>query len=424
MKFYIYFSLAGLVLTMNTFAQSPERKDVPLKYQWNLSDIYASEDQWMAEKSSIRNNLGELSKFKGHLGDNAETLSKALTLYFSTLKQFYRLSDYSARLSDENLKIAKNQSLNEMASALGAEFSEKTSFISPEILRIDQNRIQGFFKERKDLAEFSMFVDDIQRLKKHTLTEAEEKILASFRLTSDTPSNVYNIFTNAEMPYPKVKIGDKENVELSAASYTRYRSSENRSERENIFREFFTGYSRFQNALGANLAGKVKTDYVYARNRNYASTLEYGLSGANIPVTVYENLINQIHNNLPTLHRFLNLKKKMLGVDTLHYYDLYTPIVKQVKMNYTIEEGQKVILEALKPMGDEYLGTLKKAFEGRWIDFMPTPGKLSGAYSSGASYDVHPFILTNWTDDYESVSTLAHELGHSMHSYLSNKNQP
>jgi oligoendopeptidase F len=198
---------------------------------------------------------------------------------------------------------------------------------------------------------------------------------------------------------------------------------ENRADRKKVFSSFFEEYSKFQNTIGANLAGKVKNDYVYSKNRNYASTLEYGLSGPNIPVSVYENLINQIHKSLPTLHRFLDLKKRMLNLDTLHYYDLYTPIVKEVKMPFTVEEGQKVIKEALKPMGDEYLSTLQKAFDNRWIDYMPTAGKRSGAYSTGAAYDLHPYILTNWTGDYESVSTLAHELGHTMHSYFSSKNQ-
>lgn len=421
---YINTFIITLIITMAANGQTLERKDVPLKYQWNLTDLYTSESQWKQDKNEILKDLDQLSEFRGRLDQNAESFYKGLSLYFNILKKYYKFSEYATRLSDENLKIAKNQALSQEASALGTEFSEKTAFVSPEILKIDPGKIEKFFKEEKRLGDYRMFVDNIERLRKHTLSEPEEKILASFHLPGETPSIVYNIFNNAEMPNPKVTLTSNETVELSAPAFTRYRTSENREDRKKVFSSFFNEYSKFQNTIGANLAGKVKNDYVYAKNRNYASTLEYGLSGSNIPVSVYENLIQQIHNNLPTLHRFLNLKKKLLNVDTLHYYDLYTPIVKEVKMHFSIEEGQKVILDALKPMGDEYLSTLQKAFDSRWIDYMPTAGKMSGAYSSGAAYDVHPYILTNWTDDYESVSTLAHELGHTMHSYFSNKSQP
>ncbi|MGE5438887.1 MAG: oligoendopeptidase F [Bacteroidota bacterium] len=423
MKFITILTLIFMI-TMETFSQNIERKDVPPKYQWNLSDLYGSVDQWKQDKPQIIKGIDEVASYKGRLGENAQTFYKALSLYFDVLKKYYKFAEYASRLSDENLKIASNQALSQEASALGTQFSEKTSFISPEILKIDSGRLKNFFTEEKRLSDYRMFVDNIERLKSHTLSEAEEKILASFNLPGETPSLVYNIFNNAEMPNPKVTLSNNETVELSAPAFTKYRTVENRSDREKVFSTFFTGYSKFQNTIGANLAGKVKNDLVYSKNRNYASTLEYGLSGPNIPVSVYENLISQIHKNLPTLYRFLDLKKRMLGVDTLHYYDLYTPIVKEVKMPFTIEEGQKVIKDALKPMGDEYLQTLQKAFDNRWIDYMPTVGKMSGAYSSGAAYDIHPYILTNWTGDYESVSTLAHELGHTMHSYFSNKNQP
>ncbi|HEX2961148.1 MAG TPA: oligoendopeptidase F [Ignavibacteriales bacterium] len=423
MKFITILTLIFMI-TMETFSQNIERKDVPPKYQWNLSDLYGSVDQWKQDKPQIIKGIDEVASYKGRLGENAQTFYKALSLYFDVLKKYYKFAEYASRLSDENLKIASNQALSQEASALGTQFSEKTSFISPEILKIDSGRLKNFFNEEKKLSDYRMFVDNIERLKSHTLSEAEEKILASFNLPGETPSLVYNIFNNAEMPNPKVTLSNNETVELSAPAFTKYRTVENRSDREKVFSTFFTGYSKFQNTIGANLAGKVKNDLVYSKNRNYASTLEYGLSGPNIPVSVYENLISQIHKNLPTLYRFLDLKKRMLGVDTLHYYDLYTPIVKEVKMPFTIEEGQKVIKDALKPMGDEYLQTLQKAFDNRWIDYMPTVGKMSGAYSSGAAYDIHPYILTNWTGDYESVSTLAHELGHTMHSYFSNKNQP
>ncbi|RMD48951.1 MAG: oligoendopeptidase F family protein, partial [Ignavibacteria bacterium] len=229
---------------------------------------------------------------------------------------------------------------------------------------------------------------------------------------------------NAEKPYPKVTLSDGTEVELSSSAYTKYRAVPNRKDRELVFKNVFENYGKFKNTLGAILAAKVKTDFFFAKNRKYETALEYSLDRNNIPTKVYETLIEQINKNLPTLHRFLKLKQKMLGVDTLHYYDLYTPIVKSVDMQFTVEQGQKMLLDIFKVLGDEYVATLRKAFQDRWIDYYPNDGKRSGAYSSGAAYDYHPYILMNWNDDYESLSTLAHELGHTMHSYFSNKNQP
>ncbi len=421
-KFFIVSLLLLPFFAIN--AQTLDRKDVPEKYKWNLQDVYRSIDNWKADFNKITSQINDVEKYKGKLGENAETFYNALNSYFNLQKEFAKLYDYASKLSDENLNISVNQALKQQASNLGTKISESTAFIKPEILKIDTEKIKKFFGERKDLEQFSVFVNNIIRLKAHTLSKEGEELLASFGSVTDTPYDVFSIFNNAEMPKPEVKLSTGEEVKLTSSTYTKYRAVENRKDREKIFKAFFENYGDFQNTLGANLAGKEKSDYVYAKDRNYKSSLEASLAPNNIPTSVYENLITQIHNSLPTLQRFLQLKKKMLGVDTLHYYDLYTPIVKQVKMDFTVEQGQKVILDALKPLGKHYLETIQKAFNDRWIDYMPNTGKRSGAYSSGASYDFHPYILMNWNDDYYSVSTLAHELGHTMHSYFSNKNQP
>ena len=419
------FTLLLLIISFfNINGQTPERKDIPEKYKWNLNDVYKSADDWRADYNVINSQADEIGKYKGKMAESADVFYNTLNLYFSIQKGFYKLYDYASRLSDEDLRISDNQALRQKASNLGTKISEETAFISPEILTIDSSKIKQFFSEKKDLEQFSMFVNNIQRLKVHTLSTDGERLLASFGLITETPSDVYNIFNNAEMPTPEVKLSTGEEVKLTSSAYTKYRAVPNREDRKKIFKAFFENYGRFQNTIGANLGGKEKTDYVYAKDRNYKSSLEYALNANNIPTSVYENLITQIHKSLPTLKRFLELKKKMLALDTLHYYDLYTPLVKKVKMNFTIEDGQKIILDALKPLGDQYISTLHKAFNNRWIDYMPNEGKRSGAYSSGAAYDFHPYILTNWNDDYESLSTLAHELGHTMHSYFSNKFQP
>jgi oligoendopeptidase F len=296
--------------------------------------------------------------------------------------------------------------------------------MEPELLAIPKEKMQKFFKDKPELDEFSMYIDNIQRLQAHTLSAPEEKILASFGLIAGNSADVYGIFNNAEMPFAKVTLSTGEEVELTPSSYTRYRTVDNREDRSNIFSAFFNNYGNFKNTLGANLGSKVKKDWVYAKNRKYSSSLEASLDRDNLPVDVYSTLIEQVNNNLSTLHRALDLKERMLDVDELHYYDLYVPLVGKVEMDFTVEEGEKVLLDALKPLGKEYISTLQKAFNDRWIDFMPTVGKRSGAYSTGAAYDLHPYILMNWTDDFESVSTLAHELGHTMHSYFSNQTLP
>lgn len=413
-----------LFFAINTFAQTKERQEIPDKYKWNLTDLYASVKDWKGAKVDISANIDKIESYKGKLAQDAETLLQAMDLYFNTLKEFYRFYTYSSLLADENLSISSNQELRQEASTLGTKFSESTSWMRPEILAVDPAKIEDFFTKEPKLEPYKMYIEDIQRMRAHTLSADQEKILASFGLITDTPSDVYNVFNNAEMPYAKVKLSTGEEVTLTNSAYTKYRATTVRKDRAEIFDAFFNKYGKFKNTIGANYAGKVKTDYVYAKDRKYKSSLAASVDGPNVPVSVYTNLIKQIHNSLPTLQRFLELKKKMLGVDTLHYYDLYTPLVKKVEMDFTVEQGENVIKKALEPMGKDYIATLDKAFGNGWIDFLPNVGKRSGAYSSGSAYDVHPYILMNWNDDYESVSTLAHELGHTMHSYLSTKNQP
>ena len=416
-------TLLVILFLSTSFPQNLQRKDVPEKYKWNLSEIYPSRQAWLADKDNISKMIDEIVKYKGHLAESPDQLLNALKTYFDASKSYSRLADYASRISDEDLRISENQELLQSASTLGTDFSEKTSFISPEILKMDPSKIETFFKDKPALQEYKMFIADIQRLREHTLSEAEENLLASFGLISDTPVNVYNIFNNAEQPVAKISLSTGEKVNLTSSAYTKYRSVSNREDRELIFRSFFNNYEKFKNTLGADLDGKIKTDFVYAKDRKYNSSMESSLSSFNVPVSVYENLVKQIHNSLPTLYRVLDLKKKLLGVDTLHYYDLYTSIAKKVDMKYSVDEGEKTILDALKPMGPDYIKNLKFAYDHRWVDFMPNEGKRSGAYESGASYDVHPYILTNWNGDYESVTTLAHESGHMMHSFYSNKNQ-
>lgn len=426
MKYLIKFLLILLVVTMaakQTNAQIKERKGVPETYKWDNSIVYKNVDEWNKDKEALEAQIQMLKSFQGKMGKNSELFYTTLKLYFDIYKTYYKFSDYAFRVADEDLRNSSNQSLNQISTTIGTKLGEAASFISPEILSLEPEKIKKFFDEKKELSEFKFYIEDILRLREHTLSAREEEILASAGLITSTPSELHSIFDNAEKPNAKVKLSTGEQIELNAANYNKYRTSANRKDRELVMRSMFENYQKFQNTLGANLAGKIRADYFYAKNRKYETSLESSLNSNNIPVSVYENLIDQIHKNLPTLHRFLKLKAKMLGVKDLHYYDLYTPLVKSVKFKFNVEEGQKLLLDVFKPMGEEYVSTVKKSFDEHWIDYMPTTGKRSGAYSSGAQYDLHPYILMNWTDDYESVSTLAHELGHTMHSYFSNKSQ-
>ena len=342
-KNLLLFLLIVFSLTTLLFPQSPDRKDVPDKYKWNLSEIYPSVDAWQADVDMLQTEVEKLAGFKGTLGKSAADLYTALKTSSDLVKTLSKAWTYASNLSNENLNISENQAMMQQMTALGTKFGEVTSYVEPEILQIQKEKIDQFIKEKPELAkEFDMYIDNIQRLRAHTLTEAEETILASFGLISDVQGDVYDIFTNAEKPFQKVTLSTGEEVELTPASYTRYRTLENRDDRAKVFAAFFNDYGTYKNTLGANLGGKVKKDWVYAKNRKYESSLHAALNYDNLPVSVYTTLIEQVNNNLPTLHRALDLKKRMLGVDELRYYDLYVPLVQKVDMSFTVEQGQKV----------------------------------------------------------------------------------
>ena len=422
-QFFLAFIIFAFVIN-SALAQPLERDQVEEKLKWNLADIYPSVEAWQADVDLMNTEVEKLADFKGKLGESADDLFNALNTSDAIVKTLAQAMVYANNLSNENLNLAGNQALVQQVNTLWTKLGEITAYFEPEILEIPKEKIQRFITEKPELVDYDMYIDNIQRLREHTLTEAEEKILASFGLIAGNQSEVYGIFNNAEKPFPKITLSNGEEIELTSSAYTKYRTAENREDREKVLKAFFESYGNFKEMLGVNLGGHVKKSWVYAKNRKYSSVLESELNSDNLPVSVYTTLIESVNENLPTLHRFLDLKKRMLGVEELHYYDLYVPLVEKVDMSFTVEEGQNVLLEALKPLGTEYVTTLQKSYDDRWIDYIATVGKRSGAYSSGWAYDMHPYILMNWTDDFESVSTLAHELGHTMHSYFSNKNQP
>ncbi len=284
--------------------------------------------------------------------------------------------------------------------------------------------IEGFINEKSGLLVYKKYLKDLYLQKEHTLSEPEERILALSGMSSGISSSVYSTFSNAEMPNPEVVLSSGEKVILSNSSYAKYRSSTNRYDRELVFDEFWNNYKNYQATFGELLYGQVKNALFNSKARHYKSSLEAALKPKNIPTSVYHSLVENVNKNLPAFHRYLEIKKRMMGLDTLKYLDLYAPVTKGVDLQYNFDEAQGIILKSLEPLGEEYVATIKKAFSERWIDVYPTTAKRSGAYSNDAFYEGHPFMLLNYNGLYEDVSTTTHELGHTMHSYFSNKTQP
>jgi len=411
-------------ITFPAAADTWERKDISEELTWRLEDIYTSDQAWQDSFQALSEKMKSITKYKGKLGESADELIECLKLDSDISKELSRLSSYASMKADQDLRNSRYLALQQKAHNLSTEYRSLSSFIKPEISKIDAEKIDEFLKEKGELGVYKLFLKDIQRTKVHRLSESEEKILADVGLFASGPENIYSIFTNAEMPYPEVTLSNGRTVKITKAAYTLYRAEKSRADREKVFKAFFGSLDSFKETFAAQLYENIKKDVFYARTRKYESSLHAALDSDNIPVEVFNSLVDNVHKNLNTLHRYLKLKKRILSFDVLQYSDLYVTAVEGVDANYTPEQAEQLILKAAEPLGKEYTDILEKAFTQRWIDYYPTPGKRAGAYSNGSVYDGHPFILMNYNGKYDDVSTLAHELGHSLHSYLSNTNQP
>ncbi len=400
-----------------------DRADIPEKYTWNLADIYPSVTAWSQARADVEKKIGELTPFRGHMGDSGQTLLKALRTQERLEKELYRVYAYASMLSDQDTRNSEHMAMKQSVQELATTYGAAASFIEPEILSLDADTVRGFMAAEPGLSTYKPYLDNILRMKAHTLTPDEEQIVARAGAVAVSPGSIYGIFTAADMPRPEITLSTGEKVRLDAAGYAKFRSSSSREDRDAVFKAFWKSYDEFKRTLGMTLYSHVKAHIFNKDVRHYDSSLAASLDANNIPTAVYTQLIADVHQNLPTLHRYLKLRKRMMGVDRLRYEDLYAPIVKEVDISYTPDQAMALVLEAVSPLGPAYGRELKTGFESRWIDFYPSTGKRSGAYSSGAVYDVHPYQLLNFNGRYDDVSTLAHESGHSMHSYLSNKSQ-
>jgi oligoendopeptidase F len=411
-------------LTWSAMAQERDRATTADRYKWNLGDLYASEEAWRTAKDRFVRELPQLAVFRGQLAASAATLASALDEMYALDKDLARLSVYANSLADQDTRDSHHQGLKQDIVQLAASFAAQKSFIEPEILRFPPGTAEKFLSAEPQLKVYAFYLKDIVRRAAHTLTDAEEKLLADAGPLTEAPGETYGIMSNADLPYPAVTLSDGRVVKVDQAGYNRLRALGNRSDREKVMAAFFTTLGSFSRTFGTTMNGEVRKLAFLSTVRKYPSALAFSLDGPNIPTTAYTRLVDAVNRNLPVFHRYLGLRKRMLGVSQLHYYDLYAPLVASVALQYTPEEAQKHVVAAVAPLGPEYQAIVRRAFDDRWIDLFPNTGKRSGAYSEGAAYDVHPYMLLNFDGQYASVSTLAHELGHTMQSYLSNKTQP
>ncbi|MGC9363428.1 MAG: oligoendopeptidase F [Fidelibacterota bacterium] len=420
----------ALMLTLfNSFSQqvlsqTRDRAEIPDQYKWDLSDLYPSDEAYHKAKEETVKKFDGILEFKGKLTKSPANLLEGLNYHYAIYREMLRLSSYAGKRSDLDTRDSKYLAMKQEIDQLFTQYGTKSSFIDPEILTMNQKKIDKYLAREPELEVYRFYLYDLLRSKEHMLSEKEEKIVAEAGLISGAAASIYGIFKNADMPYPTVTLSSGEKVLVDQAGYGRYRAVPNRTDRKIVFEAFFGKFNDFRRSFGTQMDANVKSHIFYANVRHYENTLERALDANNIPVEVYHSLIENVNKNLDSFHRYLDIKRRMMGLDTLYYYDLYAPAVEGIDTEYDYKEARKMILAALKPLGDDYVNIIREAFDNRWIDVYPTPGKRSGAYSSGSAYDVHPYILLNYNNLYNDVSTLVHELGHTMQSYLSNQSQP
>jgi oligoendopeptidase F len=406
------------------YVKERERARIPDQYKWDLNDVCPSDDAWAEAKRKLTADLSSISAFSGTLGESPEQLLRCLRLLDSLRKECLRLTCYASMKSDVDTRDAKYLAMDQEMGQLGSDLSSLSSYIEPEILRIGADAIHRFMEQEPTLAVYRHIFDDILRKKDHTGTEGEERIIAEANLMADSPVNINNVFANADFPFPEIKLESGSTVRLDPAAFSLHRRSPLREDRIKVFSAYLGKMNEFRRTFGAQLAAEVRKNIFFTRARRYRSCLERALDAYNIPIAVYESLIQGAHDHLATLHRYLLLRRKLLGLKELHYCDLYAPIVKELDLNYTYEEAVDLVLASLHPLGKEYQKAAQRALINRWIDVYHNDGKRSGAYSNGMVYDAHPYMLLNYNGKYDDVSTLTHELGHTMHSRLANQAQP
>ncbi|HLA38975.1 MAG TPA: oligoendopeptidase F [Candidatus Glassbacteria bacterium] len=403
--------------------KAAERSEIDTRYKWRLEDIYPSDNAWEKDFRAVEEKIPELEAYHGKLADSAQNLFAVMCLQDSLGLALGKLYVYSNMRRDEDTGLDAYQSLADRASSLSTRYSAAASWVVPEILSISEEKLRQWLETTDGLALYRHRFDDILRTREHTLTPGEEKILALSGEVTRMPRTIFSMLDNADIRYPSITDENGEEVELTKARFSKILDSGGRELRQRAFEAFYQTYNKYENTLAALLSAIVKRDVFYARARNYNSSLEAALDADAIPAAVYDNVVASIGDNLAPLHRYVALRKKVLGLEKVHPYDIYTPLFQAASREYPYDDAVKLVLEALAPLGDTYLEAARQGFASHWIDVYETRGKRSGGYSWG-SYDTHPYILLNYNGTLHEVFTVAHEMGHALHSHFTWGTQP
>lgn len=403
--------------------QQCKRSEVPEALKWKLTDLYASDILWEKEVDTIGSLSKKIADYAGKLGDSADTLLHFLKERDTLLQLMSRMYVYANQSYHQDTADAHYQAYAAKAESVRVEVSASLSFADPEILAIPEERIAKFYEEEPALEKYRRAIDVIMRARAHTLSAEEESILAAAGELAASPENIFSMFNNADIRFPYITDVEGNRIQITHANFIKFLNDKDRSLRKEAFRGVYHTYAKWGNTLAAVFVSNLKQECFYAKMRKYPSVRAMHLSEGNIPEAVYDNLIETVHRHLPDLHRYMALRKKILGVEHLHMYDLYVPLVAEVDQKIPYEEAKETVAKALAPMGKAYTDILREGYENGWIDVAANANKRSGAYSWGA-YGTHPYVLLNQQDDLESMFTLAHEMGHAIHTYHSDKAQP
>ncbi len=400
-----------------------ERKDIDKEYKWDVESLYENLDAWEEDYKLVEKKVEEFLGYKSRLKEGPETLLEALRARDNIFRILGNLYSYASLKLDEDTRDSKYQALSDKAFRLYIASQEKMAFFTPEVLEFTKEEIEDFFKRNKDLCLYRQEIKETLRRKDHILSPREEAIMSKASEMASNSENVFSMLNNADLKFPSIKNEEGEEVEITHGNYISLMMSKDRAVRKNAFEQMYSVYMGLKNTFAAVLDGELKANKFFAEMRGYKNTMEASLDENNISVDVYNNLIATIHENMEPMYKYVKIRKRAMDLDEIHMYDIYNPIVKDYDFKYSFEEAKELIEKALEPLGEEYLEIVREGFNSRWIDVYENVGKRSGGYSGG-SYDSKPFILLNYKDTIDSVFTTAHEMGHSIHSYLSRKNQP
>ncbi len=399
------------------------REEADARYKWAIEDLYKNDDDWKSDYELLKSRIPELAKFRGRLGESAEVLLSMQKVSDELNQLLEKVYVYANQRLHENTDNSTYQNLASQAQGLLVELSESMSFVEPELMELPDGTIETFLKENKELSVYRQYFENIIRQKKHVLPTEQEALLAAMGDVAESPKDIFSMFNNADIRFPEITGEDGHPVQVTHGRYMSLMQSNNRQVRKSAFEAMYGVYGDWRNTLAAMYRANVKQEAFQAKVHKYTSDLEAALDGSHIPVKVYEQLIEAVHESMPLMYRYMKLRKKLLGVDELHMYDLYVPMTEQDHSEISFAQAKETVLEGLAPMGEEYLNLLREGFDHGWIDVYENQGKRTGAYSWGA-YGTHPYVLLNYQGTLHDVFTLAHEMGHALHSWYSDEHQP